>query len=78
MSASRIAFRRLRGLGALVEGSSPGYSLVELLAYSAVLVTTAAFVLANHFDFPPAQMAVALLGLLLVAVWMSAAVRRAL
>lgn len=42
MSASRIASRRLR---ALVEGSSPGYSLVELLAYTAVVVTTAAFVL---------------------------------
>jgi zinc transport system permease protein len=34
-----------------------------------VLGAVAAFVLANHFDFPPAQMAVGLLALLLVPAW---------
>lgn len=42
MSASRPNRRRL---SALVEGSSPGYTLVELVAYAAVIVTAAAFVL---------------------------------
>jgi len=36
----------------------------------ALLVNTAGFVLANHYDFPPAQMNVALAGLLLLAVWL--------
>jgi Tfp pilus assembly protein FimT len=40
MSASRFTRRRLR---AFVEDSSPGFTLVELMAYAAVVVTTAAF-----------------------------------
>lgn len=35
----------------------------------ALLTATIAFVLANHYDFPPAQAAIALLGLLLALVW---------
>lgn len=37
-----------------------------LLAFG---TATAGFVLANHYDFPPAQMTVALLGALLAVVW---------
>jgi ABC-type Mn2+/Zn2+ transport system permease subunit len=32
-------------------------------------VATVGFILANHYDFPPAQMTVALLGMLLVVAW---------
>jgi manganese/iron transport system permease protein len=35
----------------------------------ALLTSVAAFVLANEFDFPPAQMTVALMGLLLALAW---------
>lgn len=43
----------------------------------ALAVASVAFVLANHYNFPPAQMAVALLGTLLLLVWVFAALRRA-
>jgi ABC-type Mn2+/Zn2+ transport system permease subunit len=36
----------------------------------ALVTSGVGFVLANHYDSPPAQMTVALLGLLLVAVWL--------
>ena len=36
----------------------------------AVLTGTIAFVLANHYDYPPAQMTVALLSLLLAMAWL--------
>jgi ABC-type Mn2+/Zn2+ transport system permease subunit len=34
------------------------------------------FVLANHYDFPPAQMTVALLSLLLMMAWLVPRIRR--
>jgi ABC-type Mn2+/Zn2+ transport system permease subunit len=39
----------------------------------AVLGASAAFVVANHYDFPPAQMTISILGLVLPLAW---AVRR--
>jgi ABC-type Mn2+/Zn2+ transport system permease subunit len=35
----------------------------------AIAVATVGFVLANHYDYPPAQMSVVLLGLILVLAW---------
>jgi ABC-type Mn2+/Zn2+ transport system permease subunit len=37
----------------------------------ALIIAAAGFVLANHYDFPPAQMTIALLGLLLGGVWIA-------
>jgi ABC-type Mn2+/Zn2+ transport system permease subunit len=36
----------------------------------ALIAATAGFVLANYYDFPPAQMTVAVLGLMLLCVWL--------
>jgi ABC-type Mn2+/Zn2+ transport system permease subunit len=51
------------------------FTIAPLIALGA---STAAFVLANHYDYPPGQVAVALLGGTLAAVWMlrSLGVRR--
>jgi ABC-type Mn2+/Zn2+ transport system permease subunit len=42
------------------------FLVAPLLALSTGIV---GFVLAHHYDFPPAQMTVALLGLMLVMAW---------
>jgi ABC-type Mn2+/Zn2+ transport system permease subunit len=42
----------------------------------AVAIATVGFVLANYYDFPPAQMTVALACLVLVAVWALSRFRR--
>lgn len=42
----------------------------------AVLTGAIAFVLANHYDYPPAQMTVALLSLLLMIAWLFRRLRR--
>ena len=37
----------------------------------AVIASTIAFVLANHYDYPPGQVTVALLGAVLAALWVA-------
>jgi ABC-type Mn2+/Zn2+ transport system permease subunit len=44
------------------------FLVAPLVALSAGVV---GFVLAHHYDFPPAQMTIALLGLILAAAWLA-------
>lgn len=45
-------------------------SMFTVAPVTALSATTIAFVLANHFDYPPGQVAVALLATALAAVWL--------
>jgi ABC-type Mn2+/Zn2+ transport system permease subunit len=51
------------------------FAVAPVLAFAAGVV---AFVVANAFDYPPGQIAVALLALLLLCTWVARAVRQRL